>query len=391
MIKLSDKKPYFNQLLILILFIFLLMGIRGTGFEFLGSSMIGGMNYIQIFIAIIVVYNSNKIKLSDNEIKIAITGMCLFAILPFINDLLSNLNIFSSLIVSSTTVSKSDEVRQMMQAGINPAEKRWTDAYPAGIYLLSLALLSHKKNVKYLLFIISFGIGLLSGFRTFLFSYFVIILFYRMLSNSLKVKTFIYTILFTIIIIVFTNYFFIYMPFAVQRVFTFLYDGNNSKNYSALLDANGSTQWRLMLWELAGNLISKYWLIGKGLVVNYNDVINAYISDPTGITWGLESNNFHNGIISLFITMGSVGFAIVVSFLCKTSKYFLKIRKQLWNSLERENIYNVILANYFVAIITFFLVVGEIQYFLPSILFLMALLSVIANYNNKLRLRANEP
>jgi len=181
------------------------------------------------------------------------------------------------------------------------------------------------------------------------------------------------------------------MPFAVQRVFTFLYDGNNSKNYSALLDANGSTQWRLMLWELAGNLISKYWLIGKGLVVNYNDVINAYISDPTGITWGLESNNFHNGIISLFITMGSVGFAIVVSFLCKTSKYFLKIRKQLWNSLERENIYNVILANYFVAIITFFLVVGEIQYFLPSILFLMALLSVIANYNNKLRLRANEP
>jgi hypothetical protein len=146
-----------------------------------------------------------------------------------------------------------------------------------------------------------------------------------------------------------------HMPLSVQRAFSFLpLEGIDPV---ARTDALGTLDWRLRMWKILVPEVPKYLLLGKGYSFNGTDYYLTQEAIKRGMYNAFEdtlvSGNYHNGILTLIIPFGILGFGAFLWF-CAASMSVL--RRNLRYGVPELRTINTFLLAYFLARLLFYLV-----------------------------------
>jgi len=176
-------------------------------------------------------------------------------------------------------------------------------------------LLDVGKPVRLLLFLLAFAASLAGGFRSALVLVvlgFTVQFFIEGLHRTRFVLALAVGVVlgFAALVPVVSK-----LPLAVQRslsIIPFL-----DVNPIAKIDAQGTLDWRLKMWEIVLPEVPRYLWIGKGYAINPTDLFLAEESARRGIGKPYEGiligGDYHNGPLSLIIPFGLPG---VLAFVC---------------------------------------------------------------------------
>ena len=97
------------------------------------------------------------------------------------------------------------------------------------------------------------------------------------------------------------------MPFAVQRTLSVVPFINLDPSVRG--DAEGSTEWRVQMWNLVLPEVPKYLIVGKGLSIDANELTEATTFKPVGgdPEAFMLAGDYHSGPLSLIIPFGLPG------------------------------------------------------------------------------------
>ena len=375
--RISNFKILDILLFILLIIVLFTAFYRGWGFEFLGSLKSGGMVYIKLIILILAFLTAINIKLTDKEKILLIKIFLLGAILPLISDILKIIfgfeTIFSKFIPGSNTLEEFIENSSSDRGSIFRIQSCAPLSIALHIYFICFHRYLNENNKfilnkKVLLFIVvELILIILSGHRIALlenlliFFYVYIFVAKKKLNIKKLLKISVPVIGFLIGIILSYNY----LPAGVQRLFSFLPFLQENK---ALVDASASTNFRLILFANAVQILPDYFWIGKGFAF-----INHYVStnDYFGIIEEYtEYGAFHIGEVGLIINLGIFGFLIGNIFLLKSFKFIQK----LTTNLHIINLFKIIIL---LAIFEFVFIYGDLQTNFLTIIFYLFFLKIL--------------
>jgi O-Antigen ligase len=124
---------------------------------------------------------------------------------------------------------------------------------------------------------------------------------------------------------------------------------------SVKMDADGSTNWRLEMWQRVWPEVPKHLLLGKGYSIDPRELEMA---NSTTMTLGrdpfegaLVAGDYHSGPLSVIIPFGIWGMAALLWFLAAAGKVLY--RNYAYGDANLKNI-NTFLFSYFVAKVIFF-------------------------------------
>jgi len=202
--------------------------------------------------------------------------------------------------------------------------------------------------------ILSFILGLYSGFRSILVMLILLFVVQFWLEGLYKTRWMVLAtcavLLLTAITVPLANR----LPLSVQRCLTvFPLD----LDPSAIDDARGSTQWRLEMWRLIVPDIPKYFWVGKGFAIDPKDLYFAAEAQRFGGASGVESSivagDYHSGPLTLIIPFGVWGVLAFTWFIVSSARV-------LWinykNSEQEMQTTNTFLLCFFISKTLFFLI-----------------------------------
>ncbi len=381
---LEIKKNEINKWLFLISIILIFtMMYRGVGFQILDEKTVGGFSYLQILGSIFFVLFFQNEQFSIKEWKLILVGLCVLGIMPFFIQILIGLNVisFNSIVVRSLNLSEN--IISSILNNPDILNTRFQLGNMAGVLLLLFFFIvkplskNDNRNVIFLNFglILSILISGLSGHRIAIVNLLLLYTIYFYIFDKIKkIKLIVYIIL--IILFVFLlNFVIVYLPFPIQRAFSLIPFLNITSEAKEL--ASITTAWRINLWNIAlHEELPKYWLIGKGLAFNINENLPINISE--NYAWAIKTLNYHNGPLSIIITLGAWGLLATFGFLYSLLKRHINLLKKEWNSLELKNFHIAVLSFFISQVIIFLFIFGETNISLPRFLFLAALIESIA-------------
>jgi hypothetical protein len=107
------------------------------------------------------------------------------------------------------------------------------------------------------------------------------------------------------------------LPFSVQRSLSFLPGIRVDPNVRA--ESRGSIEWRQQMWRALLPDLPKYFWLGKGYSLNLTDQYLAFEAQrryrvPNYYT-ALQAGNYHNGPLSVYVPLGSLGLLAFVALL----------------------------------------------------------------------------
>ncbi|MCS7063140.1 MAG: O-antigen ligase family protein [Methylacidiphilales bacterium] len=387
----------------------LTMAYRGSGFRLLGSESWGGMNYVLLFISISVVFLLPYINLPEKIWPKALTVMALLCGLRAFAEFLIMKGIGGDLL--NRFVEADNAIIYAESSGpYSDLMFRVLGLRDAGIILL-MALACHVdfnkifriNGLAYALAILMLlAITAFSGFRigvTAFILYFCIILFYH---RAWSIKRLINFIGVTLVALIIVGMNLNKLPDAGQRAFSWIPGAKVERHVE--YDAEMSALWRLELWEIAMELIPKYWLVGKGYAFSFNELISVlargrsadgstYLQDQH--TWAIVTGNYHNGVLSALLGLGIFGLIAVAGFMvCACYRHHRFTRSQ-WNSNTLKMCHTAVTALFITLTITFWLMYGDVRQNMPTLLFLFACMEALlrcdknaARYGSSLNVQA---
>jgi hypothetical protein len=150
------------------------------------------------------------------------------------------------------------------------------------------------------------------------------------------------------------------MPYVVQRSLSFL---PIEVDPIARLDAEGSTEWRLKIWEAVLPQVPKYFFLGKGLAMSQDDY-DFSLSTFTGTmqetsadeSWAALAGDYHNGPLSVIIPFGIWGVIGFIWFLAAAWKLLYRNFKYGDPSLHIINVF--MFSAFVVKVVMFFVIFG---------------------------------
>ena len=253
----NTRIPNYQLFLVLFLFVIAVTILtRGIGLRFLGSDKIGGFAYLQIIGTALLIFTQDKINLSEKQWYIALIGMCVLGILPFLATLAASLNLLSkgSFIFSFILLKNSN-----MSSLSDFLQTRIEDAKIASFMVLFAFLITTKIVQKfntrfYVGFLIAFLIGGLSGYRSAIIILIGFLLIFLYLNDMLKKKVIYITIsifLFAIFLLFLKD-----MPVPIQRSLAWIpfIDIHEKAQHNATI----TSEWRITLWKYALKELPEY-------------------------------------------------------------------------------------------------------------------------------------
>ena len=145
------------------------------------------------------------------------------------------------------------------------------------------------------------------------------------------------------------------MPKSLQRCITFL---PVHVDPEVKMNAEGSTDWRLEIWQSVLPQIPKYFFLGKGLTMDekdwesYQELGNSQVGGVVGGGFAL-AGDYHSGPLSTIIPFGMWGALAFLWFLAASIKAMWSNYKYGDPDARRINIY---LLSYFIAKAIIFLI-----------------------------------
>ncbi len=353
---------------------------RGFGFMALGSSKIGGFNYLHLLLAASLVITLPRIGLTQGMWRPAFLLMGVLAPVTLIADLLVTQGFTFGII--RLFVQTSSEIGSMVQeansGGADTLNRLWA-AGPAatGMLISLLCLVPAHKFLKFTsaqwLVIYSgiFTLSLLSGFRLITASLLVITALVFFFQKEISIPRILFMGCVASVGLIGIYACSRMLPNSVQRAISWL--PGISVNNAALGDATATVDWRLNVWKEGLHFIPDFWLVGKGFSYEMRDV-QAALFDPQGIDWALTVGSYHNGWLSMILCTGVVGAVLGIILLIVPARHHWKRQFLPWRNAELKRYHGVFLAAQITIIATFFTIYGDVHVSFPLIFFQWAVL-----------------
>lgn len=357
--------------------------IRGIGIRFLGSSEWGGFTYVKIAISAFFCLFCGRVRITVRQLKFGMILMALLSTVPAIAQLLFYASggaltaqymfveaYFSGLVGTLDALQSDRGTVRLYFTGMASA---------AALAAMIFFPLHRKTRWLFLLFTgTALGVILLSGFRgatvgllvtTFLFLF----LYYPRQRFPLVV----FSIMAAGLLLLGLTPFIQDVPAGIQRALSWVpwYEIPASIEY----DASHSLNWRLQVWRETMAYLPAYLWVGRGLTFD-PVLMNAALSLGDSISWAYISHNYHNGTLSLLVTMGIPG-AFFFAMFCITVmihiyRGFFALRQSGAEPVvTRIYVAYTALATY--GVLAFFLVYGDMKSTVPDLFFMVAMLKVL--------------
>jgi len=373
------------------------MMIRGAGFRVLGSEQWGGMVYVQLFVAMLMVFALPRAGIDRVWLCRGILGMGLLSILPLIADIL----VVQGFVKIWRFIQGNEDIVSSYQAAQSVVGKgvvRYHSGGVTGIFLL-LALLT-KIDLKRLVSIrgwwywsfpaVFFGLVLISGHRLaiVIFVLFVIILgFIQRAYTPMRIWLLCMAVICGWFVLVEWS---AYFPEGVQRTISWV-PGVDIPAYVAK-DAESTLTWRQELWTEALKRLPRYWLIGKGYAFSGEEMVGVVgANNPAApLEWALISSSYHNGPISLLLGLGVFGLLTGSGFLISALTRHRRLLKIQWKDPNLKRCHQVIFAMFVTYVVIFFTLFGAVEELSPF-MFMFALLETLVQTDAALKPQAAAP
>ena len=338
-------------------------GMRGgLGTQALGDAMIGGKNYLLLFGAIIGFFalSSHQIPLSRAKWYIAV--FFLSSLTAALSDLILALGP-SFYILYAFVAPDVASYQAGSETGFGGQVVRLAGVSVAFLgvchYLLARygirGMISFRRGWVALLFIASFSLALLGGFRSSIVTIALLIVFQFVFEKLLRTALFPAVLL---ALVLFAACFFPFldrMPLSIQRSLSFL---PVQIDPAARMDAEGTSEWRLEMWKAVLPDVPKYLLLGKGYLFSATDMQltiegarRGYLSNYEG---ELVNGQYHSGPLTTIIGFGIWG-ALGFTWFCWASIRYLYRKKQHGHPALKT--VNTFLLSLFCSSLVFFLTI----------------------------------
>jgi O-antigen ligase/polysaccharide polymerase Wzy-like membrane protein len=363
--------------------VLLTMMVRGTGFRALGSDQWGGMVYVQLFVAIFMVFALPRAGLNNVWLYRALICMGIFSILPLIADIIvvagypqiwrfiqGNEDIATSLKASQSVVGKG--VVRYHSGGVT------------GLFMLfSLLTVVDLKKLLSLRGmwlwpapVICLGLVLISGHRLGIVIIGLFVLFLAFIQRAYTPVR-----IWLLCMVAICGWFVLVeysaeFPEGVQRTISWV-PGVDIPEY-VQKDAGNTLTWRMELWTEALKRLPRYWLIGKGYAFSGEEMVGVAGANMTTapLDWALISSSYHNGPISLLMGLGVFGLLTGCGFLIGALVRHRAILKRKWKDPKLKQCHQVVYAMFLTYVVIFFTLFGAVEEFSPF-LFMFALLETL--------------
>lgn len=358
---------------------------RGLGFQFLGSSLWGGMNYAKLWLMAALVITLPQVNMPRTWWPKAFIIMGFLAILPVAGDYLAATGRRYFLLQQflSTGVSVEATAMEMRRSG-NSLVRFYTAGLAAAPMLLALLCVTPTKKffsikgiVPILLFTAIICLSLLSGFRLITATLFGIVGLTCLLQKTLTFPRALVLCTAGAISLAIIYSISSHLPDSIQRSISWLPGIEIVESTKS--DADSTVQWRLDLWTEAVRSIPDYFWIGQGFAYDGNAVMNM-MSQSAGVDalqWALASGSYHNGWLSLLIVTGFPGLVFGLTLMSLLIGRILTLYKSNWHDPALKLCFQPLAAYCLISIATFFTVYGDVHASFPGIFFIWALIEAL--------------
>lgn len=339
----------------------------GIQFHSVGGTGGGGKKYVAIFLGIALYFALTSRAISPKQRKLYLMLFFLpgiFAVFsslyPYLPSPLNYINLlFPPLYAGSGLGNFTGDERF----------KGFTTAFsPVVAYLLARyglrGILTPRHAWRFLIFVAAFALSMLGGFRSVFgeLGLTLALMFFMEKLHHTRLLPVVATfgVVCVTIVAAFSND----LPYPIQRAMCFL---PLKWDTAAVVDAQGSSEWRFRIWHAVWPKVPDYLLLGKGYALNQQDYefmgrdsAFAAAAKANASLEGLAiSSDFHNGPLSTLIPFGVWG-AIGIVWLMSAALFILYRNYRFGDStLQTFNIY--MLAAGIVAVIAFFFIFGAFQ------------------------------
>jgi hypothetical protein len=293
----------------------------GIGIKAIGSSTAGGKSYFMILAAIIGYFGLASQAIPPDRARRYVSLFLLGALVTAVSNLIYLAGepfyiLFAIFPPDFASVQAHSEVA----GGISRVAGFGWSATLAIFYLLARYGLQGVLTGwwRLPLCVALIVVGALSGFRSTLVTIgltFVAMFFIeRLYRTALMPKIAVVGILTLAFVIPFASM----LPASIQRSLSFV-PGIKIEQY-VRDEARHSIVWRQQMWRALWPDLPKYFWLGKGYSLNVTDQYLAIEAQrryrvPNYYT-ALQAGNYHNGPLSIYIPLGSMGLLAFVAFLC---------------------------------------------------------------------------
>ncbi len=387
--------PGRGWVLLLIVFLAVLIRIRGLGLRVMGGSLVGGAAYVHLFLAIGFYLLSGGLTLTAKQWKRAMVTMIALIAVPVILNLtvvLSGGKFWYPLLFIRITFALVDTFRAMQQ---DATAARWSIFNPLVVIYLMPALLFPfvKKNYKYyaLFFVVAACSAMISGVRQLLLQALLFMTAFLLLSSRRRFMTLMVFGLCGLvglgILVVLVEH----LPYGVQRVMTMVPGVRVSA--AAEMAAAETLEWRLMLWKLAMADLPKYLLIGRGFAYNLADSISAvqhqYMT-MDAVRSALMQGDLHMGPMAVIYSLGTPVLFVFIGLVVTAMVWHVRRHKAEWFDADLRRYHFVWLVQLSTNL-ALYSIAGAARNILPAVLFQLAILHGLAISDSRLAPVKEEP
>jgi hypothetical protein len=222
-------------------------------------------------------------------------------------------------------------------------------------------LLDVRKPLRVAFLLGTVVITLFGGFRSFLIMYGLQFVVQFYLERLVRTRLCAVLIVAGLAMVSVTIPFASKMPLSFQRCVSFI-PGMPVSNV-AKIDAEGSTRWRIEMWQILVPEIPKYLILGKGYAVNPSALYLANQATLRGLKQSYEvamvAGNYHSGPLSVIIPFGIFG---AVGFLWLLGAgFWVLYRNYRFGDPVLEMTNTFLLAHFVMQVLMFFFVFGAVE------------------------------
>jgi O-antigen ligase len=366
------------------------MVMRGAGLKALGSSMWGGMFYVQLLITIGLVFTLPHVRISARNWPPLLVLMGVSAMIPVFLSVATKHGLPLGWLEQFFPGPGDDQMGEAMITGSVAVDRLATTATGVFLLIAFLILVPIQDLIglkRFYLLPVLLGIAmltLLSGSRTAAVTLGLTLLVMVFLGGAVKPSTFLAGFILlvgvTVTVIVFSDQ----LPPAVQRSLAWL-PGFRASDV-AMIDAEGTLQWRLQLWEQGIRLLPEFWLIGKGYTFYEKDVLEVIgqyqQNDLTA--WAVVTSSFHNGLLSLAVGLGVFGLIAGLGVMISACRRHWSFYRGEWNNPLLKRCHYLLFGYFFSQEASYILFYGDVQMSFPILFTTLALLEGVRQADSDL-------
>ena len=370
-------------LLFFMINMFLIIAVRGFGMGALGGDQYGGKAYILLLISFLFYFTAPQIDLTERHIRRLFWGALICSVIPAIVQA-------SMYMTGGATWSIAQffdlATRDMMAATLSGGEAenvRWSEVFTVARNVLLVALvvpsIRRRKLLSWGLIGVAVVLVLITGYRGELIRMGAMIFWWMVYNSKKRMETVgVFVALgmvgWLVALVVVPD-----LPFSMQRALSFLpLMSERISDLDALMQAGNSLDFRYEVWGYAWQEVSRYLLIGRGLLFDVTGWawLNAgWYNQPV---YFYASHAYHSGPLSLLIDFGIPGLITGAGFMIGVCVHAWRaVRQYCGRRTDLFSAFYVFLTIRFsYSALAFFLVYGSVKRNFPQMITEAVLLCV---------------